>query len=102
MELRLRNCLPDGEPAVSATGCRYDGGSFAESIRRARELVDYEAFREHQRGSAPRAAYVGVGFSPFVEQGGWAAEIAADMGFPGSGYLDSVAVDRRAGRFGHG
>ena len=29
LELRLRNCLPDGEPAVSATGCRYDGGSYA-------------------------------------------------------------------------
>jgi carbon-monoxide dehydrogenase large subunit len=92
LDLRLRNCLPDGEPAVTPTGCRYDGGSFAESIRRARELVDYGAFRKRQSRLRAEGRYVGVGFSPFVEQGGWAAEIAADMGFPGSGYLDSVAV----------
>ena len=92
LELRLRNCLPDGQPAVSATGCRYDGGSYAESIRRARELVGYDALRERQRRLREQGRYVGVGFSPFVEQGGWAAEIAADMGFPGAGYLDAVCV----------
>jgi carbon-monoxide dehydrogenase large subunit len=92
LELRLRNSLPDGEPAVSATGCRYDGGSYAESIRRACELVGYEKFRARQRRLREQGRYVGVGFSPFVEQGGWAAEIAADMGFPNAGYLDSVGV----------
>jgi carbon-monoxide dehydrogenase large subunit len=92
LELRLRNCLPDGQPAVSATGCRYDGGSYAESIRRARELVGYEAFRDRQRRLRGEGRYVGLGFSPFVEQGGWAAQIAADQGFPGAGYLDSVSV----------
>ena len=92
LELRLRNCLPDGEPAVSATGCRYDGGSYAASIRRARELVGYESFRERQRRLRQEGRHVGVGFSPFVEQGGWAAEIAADQGFPGAGYLDSACV----------
>jgi CO/xanthine dehydrogenase Mo-binding subunit len=49
-------------------------------------------FREHQSRLHAEGRYVGVGFSPFVEQGGCAAEIAADMGFPGAGYLDSVAV----------
>jgi carbon-monoxide dehydrogenase large subunit len=92
LELRLQNCLPDGEPSVSATGCRYDGGSYAASIRRARELVDYDAFRDLQRRLREEGRYVGVGFSPFVEQGGWAAEIAVDQGFPGAGYLDSVCV----------
>jgi carbon-monoxide dehydrogenase large subunit len=92
VELRLRNCLPDGQPATTATGCRYDGGSYAASIRRARELVGYEAFRARQRSLREQGRYLGVGFSPFVEQGGWAAEIAADQGFPGSGYLDSVSL----------
>ena len=92
LELRLRNCLPDGEPVVSATGCRYDGGSYAASIRRARELVGYDELRERQRRLREEGRYLGVGFSPFVEQGGWAAEIAADQGFAGSGYLDAVSV----------
>ncbi len=92
VELRLRNCLPDGEPHVSATGARYDGGSYAASIRRARELLDYDGFRDRQRRLREAGRYVGVGFSPFVEQGGWAAQIAEDMGFPGYSYLDAVCV----------
>ena len=92
VELRLQNCVPDGQPYVSATGCRYDGGSYAASIRRARELVDYEELRDRQRRLREEGRYVGVGFSPFVEQGGWAAEIAADQGFPGSSYLDAVCL----------
>lgn len=77
---------------MSATGCRCDGGSYAASIRRAWELVDYDTFRERQRRLREEGRYVGVGFSPFVEQGGWAAEIAVDQGFPGSSYLDAVCV----------
>jgi carbon-monoxide dehydrogenase large subunit len=92
LELRLRNCLPDGEASVTATGCHYDGGSYAASIERARELVGYDEFRARQRRLREEGRYVGVGFSPFVEQGGWAAEIASDQGFPGSGYLDAVSV----------
>jgi len=92
LELRLRNCLPDGVPHVSATGARYDGGSYAASIRRARELVGYDEFRERQRALREEGRYVGVGFSPFVEQGGWATEIAADQGFAGAAYLDAAAV----------
>ena len=92
VDLRLLNCLPDGESHVSITGCRYDGGSYRASLRRACELVGYESFRGHQERLREEGRYVGVGFSPFVEQGGWAAAIAADQGFPGSSYLDSVCV----------
>jgi carbon-monoxide dehydrogenase large subunit len=92
VELRLRNCLPDGEPSTTATGCRYDGGSYGASLIRACELVGYDELRERQRSLRGEGRYIGVGFSPFVEQGGWAAEIAADQGFPGSGYLDSVSL----------
>jgi carbon-monoxide dehydrogenase large subunit len=92
VELRLRNCLPDGRSHVSATGCRYDGGSYSQSIRRACELVGYEEFRKRQVRLRAENRYVGVGFSPFVEQGGWAAEIASDQGFAGSAYLDAVCI----------
>ena len=92
VELRLQNCVPDGEPHVSATGCRYDGGSYQASLRRACELVGYWDFRDRQRRLRAEGRYVGVGFSPFVEQGGWAAEIAVDQGFPGSAYLDAVCI----------
>jgi carbon-monoxide dehydrogenase large subunit len=92
LELRLRNTIPDGVPYRSATGCNYDGGSFAESIRRAKELIGYDALRARQRELRAQGRYLGIGFSPFVEQGAWAGAIAAANGFPDFNYLDSVSV----------
>ena len=92
VELRLRNAVPDGIPYRSATGASYDGGSFQGAIRRALELVDYDGLREHQATLRAEGRYLGIGVSPFVEQGGWAARIAAVNGFPGFAYLDSASV----------
>ena len=36
--------------------------------------------------------FLGIGFSPFVEQGAWAGAVAAAQGFPGFNYLDAVSV----------
>ncbi len=92
VELRLRNAIPDGIPYRSATGCNYDGGSFGESMRRARELLGYDELRARQRALRAEGRYLGIGFSPFVEQGAWSGAIAAANGFPGFNYLDSVSV----------
>jgi carbon-monoxide dehydrogenase large subunit len=91
MELRLRNTIPDGEPFVSATGCNYDGGSYAAAQLKAMELVDYDGFRERQRRAREEGRYVGVGFSPFLEPGGWSGELAKRMGFPFD-YLDAARI----------
>jgi carbon-monoxide dehydrogenase large subunit len=90
MELRLKNTIPD-DPYVSATGCKYDGGSYAGAQRKAMELVDYDAFRERQRTAREEGRYLGVGFSPFLEPGGWSGELAKRMGFPFD-YMDSARV----------
>jgi carbon-monoxide dehydrogenase large subunit len=90
MELRLKNTIPD-EPYESATGCKYDGGTYAGAQRKAMELVDYEAFRERQRTAREEGRYLGVGFSPFLEPGGWSGELAKRMGFPFD-YLDAARV----------
>jgi carbon-monoxide dehydrogenase large subunit len=92
LELRLRNTIPDGVAYRSATGCNYDGGSFAESIRRARELIGYDELRDRQRELRAQGRFLGIGFSPFVEQGAWAGAVAAANGFPGFNYLDAVSV----------
>lgn len=92
VELRLRNAIPDGQPYRSATGASYDGGSFQESIRRACELVGYEELRARQAALRAEGRYLGIGVSPFVEQGAWAARMAAVNGFPGFSYLDSTTV----------
>ncbi len=92
VELRLRNTIPDGVPYRSATGCNYDGGSFAESMRRAMELLSYDELRTRQSELRAEGRFLGIGFSPFVEQGAWAGATAAANGFPGFGYLDAVTV----------
>jgi carbon-monoxide dehydrogenase large subunit len=90
MELRLKNTIPD-EPYVSATGCKYDGGSYAGAQRKAMEIVNYDGFRERQRTAREEGRYLGVGFSPFLEPGGWSGELAKRMGFPFD-YMDSARV----------
>jgi carbon-monoxide dehydrogenase large subunit len=92
VELRLRSAIPDGIPYRSATGCNYDGGSFGESMRRAQELLGYEQLRTRQREMRAQGRFLGIGFSPFVEQGAWAGATAAANGFPGFNYLDAVSV----------
>jgi carbon-monoxide dehydrogenase large subunit len=90
MELRLKNTIGN-EPYVSATGCRYDGGSYAEAQRQAMEAVGYDAFRERQRTLREEGRYVGIGFSPFLEPGGWSGDMAKRMGFPFD-YMDAATV----------
>jgi carbon-monoxide dehydrogenase large subunit len=90
LELRLRNTI-SSEPSVSATGCEYDGGSYAEAQRKAAELVGYERFRERQEQSRAEGRYLGVGLSPFLEPGGWSGPLAKRMGFPFD-YMDAACV----------
>ena len=56
------------------------------------ELIGYEELRARQRELRAQGRYLGIGFSPFVEQGAWAGAIAAANGFPDFKYLDAVSV----------
>ena len=56
------------------------------------ELLGYDALRARQRELRAEGRLLGIGFSPFVEQGAWAGAIAAANGFPDFSYLDSVSV----------
>ncbi len=91
LELRLKNTISD-EPQTSLTGCNYDGGTYSEAQRQAAELVGYEDLRRRQTELRAQGRYIGIGVSPFVEQGAWASQLAHRMGFPGYGYLDSASV----------
>lgn len=91
LELRIQNTIAE-EGGPSLTGCNYDGGSYVRAQRRAAEMLGYGALRTRQRGLRDEGRYIGIGFSPFVEQGGWAAGTARANGFPGYAYMDSVGV----------
>jgi carbon-monoxide dehydrogenase large subunit len=90
VELRLQNMIG---PEVYTTpfGHTYDGGSYAESLEKARDAVEYQRFRERQRKARSEGRYLGVGFSPFVEPTGWATASAAAGGLP-NGFYDTASV----------
>lgn len=73
-DVRARNLVPkeampydtgllyrDGFPQV------YDSGDFPELLRRARNLIDLDAFRKEQKQAAAKGRLVGVGFALYVE-----------------------------------
>lgn len=90
VELRLQNMIG---PEVYTTpfGQTYDGGSYTASLEKARDAVDYAAFRERQAEAREEGRYLGVGFSPFVEPTGWATSSAAAGGLP-NGFFDTASV----------
>ena len=90
VDLRLRNTIAD-EPYVSATGMKYDGGSYAGAIRKAREVVDYAGFRARQCALRDVGRYIGVGFGAYVEPTAWGSASAAANGMPFN-FFDSLRM----------
>ena len=90
VELRLKNCIPDA-PYVTATGMKYDGGSYSASIRKTMEMIDYEGLRKKQAKLRSEGTYIGIGYSPYVEPTAWGSEVAKANGFPAD-FFDSANV----------
>jgi carbon-monoxide dehydrogenase large subunit len=70
IEIRRRNLIT-GFPYRSATGVVYDEGSYLQSLERAAEVIDIEAFRRSQSEDRTRGRYRGIGFSVFSERTGY-------------------------------
>jgi carbon-monoxide dehydrogenase large subunit len=90
IEFRLKNVIPSA-PYVSATGMKYDGGSYRESMERAMEMLDFANFRAMQKEARAEGRFLGIGFSPFVEPTAWGSHAAKANGFPAEMY-DSSSV----------
>jgi carbon-monoxide dehydrogenase large subunit len=109
VELRLRNAIPGTKPYTSATGMPYDGGSYVESLQRARELVGYDELRAEQARARAEGRHLGIGFSPFVEQTAWGSAMSRATGMNMS-FFDSAqvtieptgAITVRTGQLNHG
>ena len=90
VEIRLKNIIGP-EPRLTPFGPAFDGGSYAEALKLARDRVGYKEFRERQRALRKENRYVGVGFSPFVEPTGLATKGAKAGGIP-VGLFDTARV----------
>ncbi|HVL34245.1 MAG TPA: xanthine dehydrogenase family protein molybdopterin-binding subunit [Burkholderiales bacterium] len=68
-EVRLENMVPSSAmPYRNVTRLAFDTGDYAESVRRAAQLIDLEAVRARQKRGEPDGRLIGVGFASFTEQ----------------------------------
>ena len=67
-ELRLKNFIPaDKFPYKSALGWEYDSGNYGAALRKAMDIVDYDALRKEQAEKRKHGDLMGIGISSFTE-----------------------------------
>lgn len=67
-ELRLKNFIqPEQFPYKSALGWEYDSGNYGGALRKAMDMIGYEALRKEQAEKRERGELMGIGISSFTE-----------------------------------
>ncbi len=66
-EVRRRNMMAGEEDERLITGLSVHGISSRQSLDRALELIDYEAFRAEQTAARAEGRCLGIGFATFIE-----------------------------------
>jgi carbon-monoxide dehydrogenase large subunit len=67
-EVRLKNFVQNEEfPFPTATGLMYDSGDYAAPLKKALDLVDYQAAREEQAKQRDQGKLMGIGISTYGE-----------------------------------
>jgi carbon-monoxide dehydrogenase large subunit len=89
-ELRLKNLIPPfDEPTTNPAGVMYDSGNYEACMRRALELVDYDALRQEQRRrrESGDVKQMGIGIGNFTESGGLSpSKVAAGVRLQSGGW----------------
>src|ERR671931_605806 len=68
LELRMRSFIrPEQFPYETTTGWTYDSGNYAETMRVAMQMADYEGLRREQAEKRARGELMGIGVSFFTE-----------------------------------
>ncbi|HEX9567645.1 MAG TPA: aerobic carbon-monoxide dehydrogenase large subunit, partial [Thermoplasmata archaeon] len=67
-EFRMKNFIPpEAFPFKSALGWEYDSGNYGAALRKAMDIVDYDALRKEQAEKRKRGELMGIGISSFTE-----------------------------------
>jgi aerobic carbon-monoxide dehydrogenase large subunit len=92
-EIRLRNFIRDEDfPYKSPSGVVWDRSSFTESLRRAREALDYKAARDEQARARAAGRWVGIGIVSYVELTGIGSAIPVSPGMPVSTGTEAATI----------
>ncbi|MFI5045665.1 MAG: xanthine dehydrogenase family protein molybdopterin-binding subunit [Acidimicrobiia bacterium] len=102
VEVRRRNLLSARDlPYTSANGMTYDAVTPLETLERALELLDYDAFRREQASARRQGRYLGVGVSTYIEPttsgGGYFGTEAATIRIEPSGHVNVYIAGGSAG-----
>ncbi len=82
VEVRRRNLITgDEQPTKMLTGPTLEDVTSVETLDRAAELVDYEAFREQRRRAREQGRLLGIGFSTYIEAAPGPPDFFDGLGF---------------------
>ncbi|MGH7931850.1 MAG: xanthine dehydrogenase family protein molybdopterin-binding subunit, partial [Candidatus Binataceae bacterium] len=82
-ELRLRNFIRTSEfPYKTPTGIVWDRADFGECLKKARDMIGYDAARAQQARAREEGRFVGIGFATYVELTGIGSATPAAPGMP--------------------
>ena len=88
---RLRNFIrPDEFPYKSPTGWEYDSGNYEAALRKAMDIIGYDALRKEQAEKRARGELMGIGISSFTEVVG--AGPSRDFDILGIKMFDSAEI----------
>ena len=67
-QLRMKNFIPPEKfPYKSVLGWEYDSGNYSAALKKAMEIVGYDALRKEQAEKRKRGELMGIGISSFTE-----------------------------------
>ena len=67
-ELRMKNFIPPEKfPYKSALGWTYDSGNYGGALRKAMDIIGYDALRKEQAEKRKKGELMGIGISSFTE-----------------------------------
>jgi aerobic carbon-monoxide dehydrogenase large subunit len=78
-EIRRRNLIVKF-PYISATGLKFDEGSYRQTLEEAVTALDLPAFRRRQREARGQGRYLGLGLATFSERTGYGTPAFAARG----------------------
>lgn len=90
-QLRLRNLLKPAQfPYTTKTGWTYDSGDYEATMRKAMDMIGYDALRAEQQERRARGELMGIGMAFFTEAVG--AGPRKDMDILGLGMADGCEL----------
>jgi aerobic carbon-monoxide dehydrogenase large subunit len=67
-ELRMKNFIkPEQFPYKSVLGWEYDSGNYHAALKKAMDIIGYDALRKEQRAKRDRGELMGIGICSFTE-----------------------------------